>query len=172
VEIEVEFKRIAYNGKQRGDAKHFKLIALYNVEDGKCHLYITNIPVDRLDTEDIAVLHSARWKIELIFKELKSRYGIDILPTSNPEIIEALPWVGILTLLVSRRVYRMVFSANLENAHRYTHLRWATIFAEKLHRLLDAVLVYAEIDAGLMELFEVYQSQALDSNVNRKRLMD
>ena len=66
----------------------------------------------------------------------------------------------------------MVFSANLENAPRYTHLRWATIFAEKSHRLLDAVLDYAEIDAGLMELFEVYQSQALDPNVNRKRLMD
>ncbi len=38
--------------------------------------------------------------------------------------------------------------------------------------LLDAVLDYAEIDAGLMELFGVYQSQALDPNVNRKRLMD
>lgn len=108
----------------------------------------------------------------MLFKELKSRYGIDILPTSNPEIVKALLWVGILTLIVSRRVYLMVFSANLENAPRYTHLRWATIFAEKSHRLLDAVLDYAEIDAGLMELFEVYQSQALDPNVNRKRLMD
>jgi len=35
---------------------------------------------------------------------------------------------------------------------------------------LGAVLDYADIDAGLMELFEVYQSQALDPNVNRKRL--
>jgi len=49
---------------------------------------------------------------------------------------------------------------------------WATIFAEKSHRLLDAVLDYAEIDTGLVELFEVCQSQALDSNVNRKKLMD
>jgi len=172
VEVEVEFKRRAYNGKQRRDVKRFRLVATYNVEDEKYHLYITNIPVDRLDAKDIAVLYSARWEIELIFKELKSRYGIDILPTSNPQVVEALLWVGILTLIVSRRVYLMVFSANLENAPRYTHLRWATIFAEKSHRLLDAVLNYAEIDAGLMELFEVYQSQALDPNVNRKRLME
>ena len=75
-------------------------------------------------------------------------------------------------MIVSRRVYCLVFSANLENAPRYTHLRWGTIFAEKSHRLLDAVLDYAKIDAGLMKLFEVYQSQALDPNVNRKRLMD
>ena len=172
VEVEVEFKRRAYNGKQKGDAKRFRLVATYNAEAEKYHVYITNIPVERLDAEDVAVLYSARWEIELIFKELKSRYGIDILPTSNPQVVEALLWVGILTLIVSRRVYCLVFSENLENAPRYTHLRWATIFAEKAHRLLDAVLDYAEIDAGLMELFEVYQSQALDPNVNRKRLMD
>ncbi|MCL7411800.1 MAG: transposase, partial [Methanosarcinaceae archaeon] len=74
------------------------------------------IPVYRLDAEDISVLYSARWEIELIFKKLKSRYGLDILPTSNPRVVEALLWVGILTLIVSRRVYCLVFSANLENA--------------------------------------------------------
>jgi len=148
------------------------LVAIYNVEDKKYHIYITNIPVDRLSAEDLATLYSARWEIELIFKELKSRYGLDVLPTSNPQVVEALLWVGILTLIVSRRVYSLVFKANLENAPRYTHLRWATIFAEKSHILLDAVLDYANIDASLMDLFEIYTSQALDPNVNRERLMD
>ena len=60
----------------------------------------------------------------------------------------------------------------MPSAPRYTHLRRATIFAEKSHRLLDSVLDYVEIDAGLMELFGVYQSQALDPNVNWERLMD
>ena len=46
------------------------------------------------------------------------------------------------------------------------------MFAEKAHRLLDAVLDYANINVSLMDLFEVYQSQALDPNVNRERLMD
>ena len=53
-----------------------------------------------------------------------------------------------------------------------SYMGLVTIFAEKSHRLLGAVLDYADIDAGLVELFEVYQSQALDPNVNRKRLMD
>jgi IS4 transposase len=172
VKVEVEFKRRKYNRKQRKDAKRFRLVAIYSVEDQKYHASITNIPADRLDAEDIATLYSARWEIELIFKELKSRYGLDVLPTSNPQVVEALLWVGILTLIVSRRVYLLVYSANLENAPRYTHMRWATIFAEKSHLLLNAVLDYANIDASLMDLFEVYQSQALDPNVNRKRLMD
>jgi IS4 transposase len=132
----------------------------------------TNIPVDRLDAKDIAVLYSARWEIELTFKELKSRYGIDNLPTSNPHAIEALLWVGILTLIVSRRVYWLVYSANLEKAPRYTHLRWATIFAEKSRDLLDGILDYAGINTEPMDIFELFQSQALDPNVNRKRLMD
>jgi IS4 transposase len=114
VEVEIVFKRRKYNGKQSKDVKRFRLIAIYNIEDEKYHVYITNIPVDRLDAEDIAVLYSARWEIELIFKELKSRYGIDNLTTSNPHAVEALLWVGILTLIVSRRVYRLVYSANLD----------------------------------------------------------
>ena len=75
------------------------MIAIYNIGDKKYHVYITNIPADRLDAEDIALLYSARWEIELIFKELKSRYGIDNLTTSNPDAVEALLWVGILTLI-------------------------------------------------------------------------
>lgn len=172
VEVEVRFKRREYRGKQRKETVRFRLVAAYNEEDREYHTYITNIPADRLDAQDIATLYSARWEIELIFKELKSRYGLDVLPTSNPQVVEALLWVGILTLVVSRRVYSLVFRDSLEQAPRYTHLRWATVFAEKSHRLLDAVLDYAGIDASLMDLFEVYKSQALDPNVNRKRLMD
>jgi hypothetical protein len=88
------------------------------------------------------------------------------------DAVEALLWVGILTLIVSRRVYRLVYSANLEKAPRYTHLRWATIFAEKSQDLLDDILDYAGINTEPMDIFELFQNQALDPNVNRKRLMD
>ena len=172
VDVELPFKRRTYRRKKRTDVKQFRLVAVYNVEAKAYHGYLTNISTDDLSAKEIATLYSARWEIELIFKELKSRYGLDVLSTANPDIIEALLWVGILTLIVSRRVHTLVFSANLENAPRYTRLRWATIFAEKAHRLLDAILAYENINASLMELFEVYQSQALDPNVNRTRLSD
>lgn len=172
VEVEIVFKRRKYNGKQSEDVKCFRLIAIYNIEEKKYHVYITNIYSDRLDAEDIAVLYSARWEIELIFKELKSKYGIDNISTSNPHAVEALLWAGILTLIVSRCVYRLVYSANIEKALRYTHLRWATIFAENSRVLLSDILKYAGIDTEPMDIFELFQSQALDPNVNRKRLMD
>lgn len=171
-EVEVSFRRRSYNGKRTGETSRFRLVMVYNEEEEKYHVYLTNISSDILDAEEIAALYTARWHVELIFKELKSKYGIDILPTANPEIVEALLWVGILTLLVSRRVYWLVCEHNLENAVRYTKIRWATIFAEKASGLMDRVLAYAGLHPGMMEYFEVYLSQALDPNVNRQRLSD
>lgn len=172
VEVEVSFRRRKYNGKTRGDTERFRLVAVYNEEEQKYHTYLTNISTEILNAKEIAQLYGARWHVELIFKELKSRYGIDILPTSNPEIVKALLWVGILTLLVSRKVYWIVCGNNLDKAVRYTHLRWATIFAEKAHRLMDRILDYAGLHPDLIEYFKVYESQALDPNVNRTRLTD
>ena len=171
-EVEVTFRRRTYNGKRKGDASRFRLVMVYNEESEKYHTYLTNISSDILNAEEIAKLYDARWHIELIFKELKSRYGIDILPTANPEIVEALLWVGILTLLISRKVYWLVCEHNLENAVRYSKIRWATIFAEKAHGLMDRVLAYAGLHPDMMEYFRVYESQALDPNVNRQRLSD
>ena len=53
-----------------------RLVAVYNDEDQKHHIYITNIQKDVLNAKDIAKLYGARWDIELLFKELKSRYAL------------------------------------------------------------------------------------------------
>jgi len=46
----------------------------------------------------VAKLYGARWDIELISKELKSRYDLDVVNTRNPQIVEAYIWIAILTL--------------------------------------------------------------------------
>jgi putative transposase len=61
-----------------------------------------------LNAKDIAKLYGTRWDIELLFKELKSRYALDVLETKNVQIIEALIWTAMLTLIVSRRIYSLV----------------------------------------------------------------
>lgn len=111
--------------------------------------------------------------MELIFKELKSRYRVDILLIVNPHMVEALLRVGILTLLISRKVYWLVCEHNLEKAVRYTKIRWVIIFAEKkAHGLMDRVLAYAGLHPDMIGYFQVYLSQALDLNVNRQCLSD
>jgi IS4 transposase len=170
VEVEVSFKRRAYNGIKRHDTHRFRLVAIYNDEDEKYHTYITNINSDILEPEDIGKLYGARWDIELMFKELKSRYALDALNTKNPQIIEALIWVAILTLLVSRRTYFNVRKIHKgKNIVRFTQLRWSIIFAENADDQLTLLLRYMGITRTLETIGGVYESQALDPHVNRER---
>lgn len=172
VEVELTVRRRKYRGKQRMDTARFRLVAIYNEEAKKYHIYLTNISSDKLDAKEIASLYGARWEIELIFKELKSKYSLDIIKTENPHIVVALIWVAILTLLNSRILYNVLRQrAEKEGKQiiRFTHQRWSTIFTENSTRYSDAVLNYTGIELSLMDIHDIQFSQVMDPHVNRKR---
>lgn len=175
VMVEVPIKRRRYNGKQRKDIVQFRLVAVYNEEAGNYHAYLTNISCDILDAEEIASLYGARWEVELIFKELKSRYALDMIKTTNAMIVEALIWVAILTLLVSRLIYNLVRRRAMEKGKdlvRFTHLRWSIIFSENAKDHLTALLHYLNIKMDLMDFYTIYDSHAFDPHVNRQRFRE
>ena len=169
--VKIVFKRRKYKGKQKKDEMRVRLVAVYNDEDQKHHIYITNIQKDVLNAKDIAKLYGARWDIELLFKELKSRYALDVLETKNVHIIEALIWSAMLTLIVSRRIYSLVknSAANSKKKYRYTQLRWSKIFAEKAADLLTVILHKCEIQRTFEITMSAYKNQALDPHVKRER---
>ncbi|MFQ6055466.1 MAG: IS4 family transposase, partial [Methanosarcinales archaeon] len=163
VMVEITFKKRKYKGKQTSVNKLFRLVAVLNKETGKYQLYITNIPEDcRLSAEDIASLYSARWEIEMIFKELKSHYRMDQIQSANPHIVESMLWVSTLTLMCSRRILQLIRNAAPEKANRYTHLRWAKIFTENAHRLLKEVLECMDIHLDMLTLFNIYLYHGCD----------
>ena len=172
--VKIAFKRRAYKGKQKNDEMRVRLVAVYNDEDQKHHIYITNIQKDVLNAKEIAKLYGARWDIELLFKELKSRYALDLLETKNVHIIEALIWTAMLTLIVSRRIYSLVKnSIALPNKkNRYTQLRWSKIFAEKAADLLTVILHRCEIQRNFETTISAYKRQALDPHVKRERFRE
>lgn len=175
VEVEIRMKRRRYEGKQRTDVVRFRMIAVYNKEEKKYHMYLTNIPGGILTAEDIASLYGARWEVELIFKELKSKYALDMIKTTNAKIVEALIWTAILTLLVSRQIYNLVrkmADAKGKEVIRFTHLRWSTIFSETAGKHLTALLHYLNIKMDLMDFYTLYDCQAFDPHVNRQRFRE
>ncbi len=175
VEVEISFKRPNYNGKSktRMDTERFRLVAVYNIDEENYHVYLTNISKDDLTPEDVAKLYGARWDIELIFKELKSRYDLDVVNTKNPQIVEAYIWIAILTLFISRQIYNIVRKHNpKEKMVRYTQLRWSTIFTENASDQLTLILRYYGVERTFETVMNVYQSQALDPHVNRERFRD
>jgi len=175
VMVEIEFKRRKYKGKQRKDKAVYRLVAVYNEEKKKYHTYLTNVGVEHLDLEDVVRLYAARWEIELIFKELKSRYAIDKVKTKNPQIIEAMIWVGFLTMLMSRVIHSLVrtyVESQGKSLVRYTQMRWSKIFLEQASKHLTKVLKLCGFQNSYELMMDVYTSQALDPHVERKRLRE
>ena len=104
VEVEVAFKRRAYGGIRRTARRRLRLVAVRLPESSEHRFYLTNIDSDSLDAHAIAQTYAARWQIELIFKELKSHYRLEELPTRKAHIVETLLLGTVITLLVSRRL--------------------------------------------------------------------
>jgi IS4 transposase len=174
---EITFSRRPYNGKSSSDSLPLRLVAIYDDEDKEYHLYLTNIPPEVLSAEDIAALYALRWEIELVFKELKSKYALDVVDTRNPNIVLGLIWTAVLTLLVSRRLYGLLLrSAPREIVGRYTPLRWSNSFAETGEILRGVILghlgVQGKRDDDAVTLAWSYEVNTLDPNVKRHRLRD
>jgi IS4 transposase len=173
VNVEVAFNRRAYRGNSKKDNAKFRLVAVYNEEAEEHQFYITNIPPDVLNASEIAALYRGRWEIELIFKELKSRYALDMITSKSPYAIEALIWIAILTLLISRKVYSIIRKLNPgADMARFTQLRWSIIFAERSSLLLSAILEYLGIKQDFATVLNVYSSEALDPHVKRERFRE
>ena len=61
---------------------------------------------DRFDPEEISTLYRTRWVVELLFRELKSRYSLGEFETEKAHIVEIQVLAALLTLVVSRAILR------------------------------------------------------------------
>ena len=90
VEIEVSFYRRKYAGVRRRATTTLRLVAVRNDDTGEYHVYVTNVPADRLAASEVALAYRARWEIELLFRTWKSDFRLDELPSQRREVVEAL----------------------------------------------------------------------------------
>lgn len=171
-EVEVAFRVPNVKGKTSLKTEVYRLVGIMNKETEEYHLYLTNIPPDKISAENIALMYRARWSIELLFKELKSTYALNQISSAKPEVVEALIMTAILTLIVSRRILSVLQRAYPKQVSRMTTLRWSSVFAAGAYRTLEKVLIEAGRDPDAFGLFEFYLSEVIDPNAKRKRLLD
>lgn len=171
--IEIKYYKTKTGEQREQILEEFRLVAIYKEEDEKYHVYITNISDELLTAKDISQLYKGRWEIELVFKELKSKFQLDIIETTNEQAIEAFIWLSILTMIVSRELYNMIKKLNLDKkATRFTQMRWSNVFIESCPDFLRDILCYLGVKDILTTKLEIYESQALDPHVNRERFRD
>ena len=166
VEVQVQVKKRAYNGKRSKLRRAFRLVAVRNVETGNYHLYLTNVPADRLPAEHISSTYALRWQVELLFKAMKSHGHLDQLPSAKRCVVECLIWASVLAALVSRELYREIRKAVVADRHM-PPLRWAALVSRCATELLLLVIQRAKPTADRL-LWSHLLREAPDPNINRK----
>ena len=145
VDVVVEFDRREYDGQQSTDTKQFRVVGVLNPDTDDHHLYMTNLPREEFSASQIATLYRARWEVELLFRELKSRYALEEFDTSKEHIVKIQITAALLTLVVSRAILRVLVDHAEERGEdvSFPTERWATTFRS-----------YAQLI--LMELADLY----------------
>jgi putative transposase len=134
---------------------------------------ITCFPLVKIKAEEIGKLYSARWTIELLFRELKSCYKLESIPSRKSHVVEAFLYASLLTLLASRALLLAVRRWGALGERRTPLERWARLFVsatpELLALLLDPVAMARTRERPLLQFF---LAEAPDPNVKRRLLTD
>jgi hypothetical protein len=109
-----------------------------------------------------------RWEIELIFKELKSGYGLGGITSCSKHVVTALIYSAVITLIVSRKLFRSIASHLGSRAERATGSRWWRLFATHANDLLFAVTRQSRENAATRELLQLLVHEMVDPHLGRK----
>ncbi len=170
--VEVSFPRRRYGGTIHKATQRLRVIGIRYVRRWEYHLYLTNVPTQKLTAEDIQSVYAARWEVELLFKELKSHYRMEDLPSSKREVVEALVYAAILTLLCGRRLLILLRQKQKPLADRLPQQRWAVVFSEVARDILLLVVrPRREEVAAERRISEFILYEAVDPNCDRPSLL-
>jgi len=173
VEIEVEFKRRKYAGKRSCARERFRLVGLRNGETKEYHLYVTNLPADRLTAQAVAAVYRARWTVEQLFKSLKSDFALEDMPSANKNVALALVYAAVVTWITSREL-RLAVRARLgAKARRVTEGRWTRLMrAWASHLLLLATSPPRHTREVARRIEAAWIAEAVDPHVKRRSLLE
>ena len=180
VRIALSFER--KRGSSASATRTFRLVGLRNEETEEYHLYLTNPPVEDYSAPDIAQLYRARWEVELLFKELKSRFGLDEINMTDAYIIEALIIMAAISLLMSRVIVdelrslearqREVEAAADADSLALRLPRRRCFLAVERHAHLIQLYLMIELGYELPDLDELLLWTSRDPNPHRDRLRE
>lgn len=172
VMVKVEVTRKGFRGAEVKVPVVMRLIGIMNEETKEYHLYLTNLPVETFDAERIADLYRGRWCVELLFKELKSRYALDVIHTGKPEIVKALIYTAMITLVISRRIFVAYRDAMARGGMVVTPEKWARFFVEHAGYILRRILRLSKIEYTEELLLRLALQDTVATDPLRERLED
>jgi len=169
-EAEICFQKRRYAGRRSKATMRVRIVGLWDESHSMYHWYITNLPLE-IKAEEIGKLYSARWTIELLFRELKSCYQLESIPTRKPHMVEAFLYASFLTLLASRALLLAVHRWGELGERRTPVERWARIFVSSTPQLLALILdPVGMAQSRERPLLQFFVAEAPDPNIKRRLL--
>jgi IS4 transposase len=173
VEVTVTFSRRRYAGRRRREQLSLRLVAIRDTRTDLYHLYLTNIPPDKLLATDLQAVYASRWQIELLFKELKGTYRIDEVPSRKRCVVEALIYAALLTWMTSRQLLAAVHAKLAVALHaRLPVRRFARVLLAVAHDIL-MIMCRAPRDTEMIArtVSRLLLHEAIDPNRDRPTLI-
>ena len=141
-------------------------------ESTEYRFYLTNIDSGSLDPHVVAQTYEAGWKIKLIFKEPKSHYRLDDLPTRKAHIVETLVVAVVITLFVRRWLPQVVRERLRRAPYKMPEQHWAAIFAAAVPAIFDIVVLPPRVSKVIARRLEsMLFHEAPDPNRPRQFLI-
>jgi len=170
--VEVSYLKRTYLGKRRRVTTTFRLVAVRQEDTGEYHLYLTNVPIERLSAEDVATTYRARWYAEQLFAEWKSSYGLAQLPSRRKAAVEILIYASVITMLASRTLLAVVRKKQKALAKRISGTRWAKIFRAHVVQVLQLLIAPPRLAKYLASSLEAAMlHEAVDPHLKRPGLL-
>jgi putative transposase len=157
----------------RGPRKHkryvmpVRVVGQWFAQEGQHRFYITNAPAELIVTEQVGPIYTARWEIELFFRELKLTHRIEQLPTRKQFVAESLIYGALLSLLLSRKLHQQLLPRT-----PLAPERWARIFANFALDIFNVTFGAARhLSLEPLRLARTLRREAPDPNVKRRNLL-
>lgn len=167
VEVDYLYRRI-----RRRDFTYrhvqMRVTAIWREDLGVHRLYVTNAPASMLALEQVPAVYALRWEIELLFRELKTLYRIEQMPSGRRGATECLLYAALLALALSRRLQKLVTAADSSVLRPNPPERWSHIFCVVARDLLELSLLPPRHRRPLdNRLISVLRHEARDPNRTR-----
>ena len=118
-----------------------KFLSEDRIEFCVVNAFVTNIPEKVLPTENVRIIYTVRWQIEIVFKTWKSIFGLKDVTNINPYRLACMFYGALIKILIAIKVF-WVFKllAWHEREKELSEIKAMKILAERTESLFGALI--------------------------------
>jgi putative transposase len=115
VDLDVRFGE----GSQAFEAR---VVGVWNRTTKEYHWYVTNVSRDLFGPADIAEMYRLRWQVELLYKEWKSLFRLDEIPSGKKATARCLIFASLIAHLLGRMLAQLLLK---KRPWQYSPRKWS-----------------------------------------------